>query len=109
MHRSDANKRPLGRVSVILAVILGLSFIPFLPQLISSASAASPFNVFLGYFDTHEFPHTSSQPSPWPYTDPSSFDGTPCPGYPNSTTCWDAAAIRLDNPGSTAVTGVEGV
>ena len=32
--------------------------------------------------------------------------GLPCPNYPNDTTCWDASALRLDNPGSTNVTGV---
>jgi hypothetical protein len=41
--------------------------------------------------------------------DPSSFAGTPCTSYPNDTTCWDASAIRLDNPGSTDVTGVHAV
>jgi hypothetical protein len=75
----------------------------------SPAAAASPLNVFVGYLDTHEFPFTANQPNPWPYKDPSSFDGTPCPKYPNDTTCWDAGAIRLDNPGATDVTGVQGV
>jgi len=88
-------------------MILGLSFFLFVPLGISPASAASPLNVLVGYFDTHSVPFSSNQPSPWPYTDPSSFDGTPCPKFPNDTTCWDAGAIRLDNPGSTDVTGVK--
>jgi hypothetical protein len=56
--------------------------------------------------DTHSVPSSSKQPSPWPYTDPSSFHGSPCPNFPKDTTCWDASAVRLDNPGSADVTGV---
>ena len=37
---------------------------------------------------------------------PQSYIGSPCPAYPNSTTCWDASALRLDNPGATDMTGV---
>ena len=85
---------------------LGLSLAQLIPALTSTVSAASPLNIFVGYFDTHTVPFTSNQPSPWPYKDPSSFDGTPCPNYPNDTTCWDASALRLDNPGSADVTGV---
>jgi len=70
------------------------------------ALADTPLNVFAGYMDTHTVGFSSKQPNPWPYTDPSSFVGTPCPNYPNNTTCWDASAVRLDNPGSTDVTGV---
>jgi fibronectin type 3 domain-containing protein len=85
---------------------LGLSLSSLVPALTGTASAASPLNVFVGYFDTHTVPFSSNQPNPWPYKDPSSFVGTPCPNYPNDTTCWDASALRLDNPGSADVTGV---
>jgi fibronectin type 3 domain-containing protein len=102
-------RRVLRRVSAVVVMILGLSAFQLVPQVISPASAASPLDVFVGYFDTHSVAFSSNQPNPWPYTSPSSFDGTPCPTYPNSTTCWDAAAIRLDNPGSTDVTGVQAV
>ena len=88
-------------------MILGLSLAPLAPVLASPASAATPLNVFVGYMDTHTVGFSSNQPNPWPYTDPSSYDGTPCPGYPNDTSCWDASAVRLTNPGSTAVTGVQ--
>src|ERR1700704_1307948 len=97
----------LWRMRTILAMTLGLSFASLIPVLTSTASAASPLNVFAGYFDTHTVPFSSNQPNPWPYKDPSSFGGTPCPNYPNDTTCWDASAIRLDNPGSADVTGVQ--
>ncbi|MGH3172449.1 MAG: fibronectin type III domain-containing protein [Streptosporangiaceae bacterium] len=88
---------------------LGLSLAQLIPALTSTVSAASPLNIFVGYFDTHTVPFSSSQPNPWPDKDPSSFDGTPCPNYPNDTTCWDASALRLDNPGSADVTGVHPV
>ncbi|WP_460629671.1 fibronectin type III domain-containing protein, partial [Intrasporangium mesophilum] len=70
------------------------------------ALAATPLNIFVGYMDTHSVASSTKQPNPWPYTDPTSYVGSPCPAYPNSTTCWDAAALRLDNPGSVDVTGV---
>jgi fibronectin type 3 domain-containing protein len=107
--RRTTAPRVLRRLNAVLVAILGLSFLQFAPGMASPAAAASPLNVFVGYFDTHEFPFTANQPNPWPYKDPSSFDGTPCPKYPNDTTCWDAGAIRLDNPGATDVTGVQGV
>ncbi|HEY2044413.1 MAG TPA: fibronectin type III domain-containing protein [Jatrophihabitans sp.] len=89
--------------AVVVAVAMGvLSF----PQ---SASAAQPLSVFVGYLDTHSDPLSSNQPNPWPYTDPNSYIGTPCPNYPNDTTCWDASAVRLDNPNATDVTGVHPV
>jgi fibronectin type 3 domain-containing protein len=116
MRRSKTGKgHPIGtsvqavlrRMCTGFVVILGLSFFLVAPLGTSPAAAASPLNVFVGYFDTHSVPFSSNQPNPWPYTDPSSFDGTPCPNYPNDTTCWDAGAIRLDNPGSADVTGVK--
>ena len=108
MLRSENRKRwpALRRVRTVLIIALGLSLSSLVPALTGTASAASPLNVFVGYFDTHTVPFSSNQPNPWPYKDPSSFVGTPCPNYPNDTTCWDASALRLDNPGSTDVTGV---
>jgi fibronectin type 3 domain-containing protein len=91
---------------IVLILALGLSLSSLAPGLTGVASAASPLNVSVGYFDTHTVPFSSNQPNPWPYKDPSSFVGTPCPNYPNDTTCWDTSALRLDNPGSTDVTGV---
>ncbi|EWT02522.1 autotransporter adhesin, partial [Intrasporangium oryzae NRRL B-24470] len=76
---------------------------------IAPAAAATPLDVFVGYMDTHSVASSTKQPKPWPYTDPTSYIGSPCPAYPNSTTCWDAAALRLDNPGSVDVTGVHPV
>ena len=108
MLRSETRKRwpTLRRVRTVLIIALGLSLSSLVPALTSTGSAASPLNAFVGYFDTHTVPFSSNQPNPWPYKDPSSFVGTPCPNYPNDTTCWDASALRLDNPGSADVTGV---
>jgi fibronectin type 3 domain-containing protein len=93
-------------LALAVAGVMALSLL----QLTGSAGhaqAATPLNVFVGYMDTHAVASSPNQPNPWPYTDPTSFDGTPCPNYPNSTTCWDGGAVRLDNPGSTDVTGMQ--
>ena len=97
--------RTARRLTLAASASLGLSFLPLVTGA-TSASAATPLNVFVGYMDTHTVGFSTNQPNPWPYTDPSSYDGSPCPSYPNDTTCWDASAVRLDNPGSTDVTGV---
>jgi fibronectin type 3 domain-containing protein len=72
----------------------------------SPVAAVQPLAVYTGYMDTHTSSPTSNQPNPWPFTSPSNYVGTPCSGWPTSNTCWDAAAIRLDNPNSTPITGV---
>ncbi|MGO4598630.1 fibronectin type III domain-containing protein [Terrabacter sp. 2RAF25] len=91
----------LGAVLAAAALALQWALAGLVPAL-----AATPLNVFVGYMDTHSAASSSKQPKPWPYTDPTSYVGSPCPSYPTSTTCWDAAALRLDNPGSVDVTGV---
>jgi fibronectin type 3 domain-containing protein len=98
---------PIRAVLVVLALALGLSLTQILAGSAVPASAASPLNVFVGYMDTHTVGFSSNQPNPWPYQDPSSYVGTPCRNYPNDTTCWDASALRLDNPGSADITGVQ--
>src|SRR5689334_11473445 len=82
-------RRVLRRAAAFAVVVLGLSLAQLVPVLASPASAASPLNVFAGYMDTHTVGFSSNQPNPWPYKDSTSFDGTPCPNYPNDTTCWD--------------------
>ena len=94
--------RQIGALSALVTVVLAL--LP-LALVATKAGAATPLNIFVGYMDTHANASSSNQPNPWPYTDRSSFVGSPCSTYP-SKTCWDASAIRLDNPGSTDVTGV---
>ena len=103
VERTGRNGRWIGALPGLVALVLAL--LP-LALVASSASAATPLNVFVGYMDTHTSGSSVKQPSPWPYTDPSSFVGSPCPNYPSDTTCWDASAVRLDTPGSTDITGV---
>src|SRR5216684_8819409 len=69
-------------------------------------AAQQPLAVYVGYMDTHTSSPTPNLPNPWPFTSPSNYSGSPCSGYPTSTTCWDASAIRLDNPNSSPVIGV---
>src|SRR5713226_4212670 len=69
-------------------------------------AAQQPLAVYVGYMDTHTSSPTPNQPNPWPFTSPNNYIGSPCSGYPTSTTCWDASAIRLDNPNSSPVIGV---
>jgi hypothetical protein len=92
--------------ALAVAGVMALSLLQ-LTGSVGHALAATPLNVFVGYMDTHAVPSSPNQPNPWPYTDPSSFVGSPCPNFPNSTACWDGGAVRLDNPGSTNVTGVQ--
>jgi len=91
---------------VVVAVILALAGLAFGGR---RADAATPLNIYVGYMDTHSQATSAKQPTPWPYTDPTSYVGSPCSSFGNSTTCWDAAAVRLDNPGSADVTGVHPV
>lgn len=94
--------RQVAALPTVVTVVLAL--LP-LALVATKADGATPLNIFVGYMDTHATVSSPNQPNPWPYTDRSSFVGSPCPTYP-SKTCWDTSAIRLDNPGSTAITGV---
>ncbi len=103
---ATSDRRRATRCLALVTAALGLSFAPLMAGA-TAASAATPLTVLVGYMDKHTVGFSTKQPNPWPYTDSSSFAGSPCPKYPNDTTCWDASAIRLDNPGSTDVTGVQ--
>ena len=107
----DRLKKParyaLRQASTLMAGVLGLTFLIFIPLGSGPASAASSLNVFVGYFDTHSAPSSANQPKPWPYKNPASFVGTPCPNYPHDRACWDAGAIRLDNPTNASITKVK--
>jgi fibronectin type 3 domain-containing protein len=89
-----------------LSVVAALMLILGVTLTGAAASAAPGLDIYVGYMDTHTVGSSSQQPSPWPYKDPSSYVGTPCSGYPSSTTCWDASAVRLVNSGGTDITGV---
>ena len=83
-----------------MLVALGLVAVP-------GASGATGLNVFVGYMDTHTVRSSAKQPSPWPYRPDQLRRFTR--RHPTSTTCWDASALRLDNPGSVDITGVHPV
>jgi fibronectin type 3 domain-containing protein len=104
--RGRRRSRALQNAILVIAASLAPSLFQLATGGLPPAAAATPLNVFVGYMDTHSVPVSSKQPSPWPYTDPTSYAGSPCPKYPNDTTCWDASAVRLDNPGSTDATGL---
>ena len=110
MHTLPSGDSGRGRnVALIVVFAFLLWFVQIVTGALGGASAATPLNVFVGYMDTHSGGFSVNQPTPWPYTDPTSYSGSPCPAYPNDTTCWDASAVRLDNPGNTDVTGVQPV
>ena len=106
---SRARRRWTARSAVAVVTAVAVLVLQSVLTVLAPASAASPLNVFVGYMDTHSVASSAKQPKPWPYTDPTGYVGSPCPAYPNSTTCWDAAALRLDNPGSVDVTGIHPV
>ena len=94
------------RLHPTLTVVAALAMLLAVTLTGAAASAAPGLDIYVGYMDTHTVGSSSKQPSPWPYKDASSYIGTPCSGYPTSTTCWDASAVRLVNPGGADITGV---
>src|SRR6476661_8290585 len=108
-RQSSPARRWMARSTGVAVTGVAALILESVLAVLAPASAATPLNVYVGYMDTHSVASSSKQPTPWPYTDPSSYIGSPCPAYPNSTTGWDAAALRLDNPGSVDVTGIHPV
>src|SRR6478672_6922309 len=108
-RQSSPARRWMARSTGVAVTGVAALILESVLAVLAPASAATPLNVFVGYMDTHSVASSAKQPTPWPYTDPTSYVGSPCPAYPNSTTCWDAAALRLDNPGSVDVTGIHPV
>src|SRR5690348_18074564 len=108
MSRIGPSGKPTGaragvlvRIGTLLAMVTGL-----VVSTAAGAEAATGLDVYVGYMDTHTAAKSSQQPSPWPYTDPSRYVGTPCPNYGTNIKCWDASAVRLVNNGPTDITGV---
>ena len=74
---------------------------------------AGPLSVFVGYAEDKEIntPDPAAFPTPWAGSPQTLFLGGTVPGQAacgTLTVCYDAGAIRLDNPGATPVT-VDGV
>jgi hypothetical protein len=59
--------------------------------------------VYVGYYDTHHSSHPKTKPSPWRGASNVTFLGTQDPG---TTDGWDSSCIRVDNLGTTTLTGV---
>ncbi len=73
-----------------------------------TTSTADGLTVSVGYAEDKESntPNAASFPTPWAGSPNTTFLGNPVPGMNvcgSLTLCYDAGAIRLDNPGSTAV------
>src|SRR5690349_15740080 len=94
LRHANAVRRHIGpQAAIILTLLATLAGAGAFALRATSASADSGLQVYVGYMDTHGSPVPSpNSPSPWPYTDPSSFIGTPCPQWPSSSAynvCWD--------------------
>ena len=63
-RRRSYSRQVLWRVRAILVMALGLSLAQLIPALTSTVSAASPLNIFVGYFDTHTVPFTLEPAEP---------------------------------------------
>ena len=59
--------------------------------------------VYAGYYSTHHPDNPRPKPTPWKGSSNTIFVGTPDPGTSNE---WDTSAIRIDNLGSSSLTGV---
>jgi hypothetical protein len=73
-----------------------------------ASNTAGGLSVFVGYAEDKEFqiPNPSAFPTPWAGAPNTVFLGGTVPGQMacgTLTACYDAGAIRLDNPGATAV------
>jgi hypothetical protein len=83
---------------LLTAAVLA-ALLPLGPGTAADAGLRPRLKVYVGYMDTHTRPSSPRQPRIWPYRNKHRFVGTPCRHYGTSPDCWDASAIRLDNPG----------
>jgi hypothetical protein len=80
---------------------------PFVTQ--PAAATAGGLSVFVGYAEDKEIntPNPAAFPVPWAGSPNTTFLGGTVPGQGacgTLTVCYDAGAIRLDNPGTTPIT-----
>ena len=78
-------------------------------KLAAALQYAGPLSVFVGYAEDKEIntPDSAAFPTPWAGSPQTLFLGGTVPGQAacgTLTVCYDAGAIRLDNPGTTPVT-----
>ena len=81
---------------------------PRAPRTATTVQHAGPLSVFVGYAEDKEIntPDPAAFPTPWAGSPDTLFLGGTVPGQAacgTLTVCYDAGAIRLDNPGTTPV------
>ncbi len=84
--------------------LLAAPIVFLIPTQTGAANTAGGLSVFVGYAEDKEFqtPNPASFPTPWVGAPNTTFLGGTVPGQTacgTLTACYDAGAIRLDNPG----------
>ncbi len=69
----------------------------------TGTSSVGPVAVYAGYYDTHHPGHPRPKPSPWLGASNVTFVGRPDAG---TSDAWDSSCIRIDNLGSSTLSGV---
>src|SRR6478735_6947202 len=95
--------------AVVLAVILAAPIGAATPAAAAVAATAGGLSVYVGYAEDKETnnPQAAAFPVPWAGAPNTLFLGGTVPGQSacgTLTVCYDAGAIRLDNPGAAPVT-----
>ena len=105
-------RRNVAAIGVLSLLATSIIVLVTARQTVASNSAGG-LSVFVGYAEDKEFqnPNPSAFPTPWAGAPNTVFLGGTVPGQlacGTLTACYDAGAIRLDNPGTTPVS-VSGV
>ena len=117
MNRDPVNRairwRRIGRGGVValasVALLTGLMAVRALVPAGGTTASAGGLSVFVGYAEDKEIqtPNPAQFPVPWAGAPNTIFLGGTVPGQSQCgtlTTCYDAGAIRLDNPGPSPIT-----
>lgn len=96
-------------VATSIVLVLGLLAVRILPQVGGAATTVGGLSVSVAYAEDKEIetPDPAAFPVPWAGAPNTTFLGGTVPGQAacgTLTTCYDAGAIRLDNPGTSPVT-----
>lgn len=90
-------------VALIATDTGGQASSPATTSITLGSGTASQVAVYAGYYDTHHPNLLQPKPDPWRGSPNVTFVGTPDPG---TTDDWDSSALRIDNLGTTTLTGV---
>jgi hypothetical protein len=69
---------------------------------VTAPSGNGSVAVYAGYYDTHHSSNPKPKPNPWQGSSNVVFDGVP----DSPSGGWDSSALRIDNLGSTTISGV---